>query len=312
MPTKPIEEFIPRDLKNVQLAKALNGFSNLIAETVNFASNVFKWCIESIKGGDENVPIFLTYRHIFDLLDSISILIKESCAEPCEILLRSVFEALLTVEYILEKNTEQRGKDFLIWNRHHLLKKYRRHNPKDQMYIEFVKKLKEDSIFNDRIWPEIPDIENQIMILEKLFDLPGYKESVNEYKRFKKHKGKFPPYWFNIHNGPENIEKLALYLRRPAQHEMLYRYWSDVTHGTDIIRGKISISEPGVVGFSQLRLPTDAQFVTFMAVSFALSTIRLFVNHFIKSKLKEMGEWYKREIQKEYLEISKGNIIIVE
>jgi len=113
MPTKPNENFIPREIENPEIQEILNQYSSVLEEIVNFASHVAKWCAEEIHGGEELAPLYLSFRHIFELIDAISVLVKYSCIAPCKILLRSVFESVLSVKYILEKDTEKRGMAFM-------------------------------------------------------------------------------------------------------------------------------------------------------------------------------------------------------
>lgn len=58
-----------------------------------------------------------------------------------------------------------------------------------------------------------------------------------------------------MHNGPSDIQALALYLGSPAQYEVLYRPLSEFSHGMAIIEGKIEIEEPGQVQRSPAFLP---------------------------------------------------------
>ncbi len=98
---------------------------------MNFASHVAGWCAEKIHGGEELAPLYLSFRHIFELIDAISVLVKYSCIEPCKNLLRSVFESVLTVKYILEKDTDDRGTNFVTCCWHHEINDLRRGDPDD-------------------------------------------------------------------------------------------------------------------------------------------------------------------------------------
>jgi hypothetical protein len=312
MPTKPDLTFIPRDIReDSQLSEILDYFSNLIDETVNFGSNAIIWCINSIKKGTEFIPVFLAYRHMFELLDAISILVRESCIDPCKIILRSIFEALLSVEYILEKDIKQRATDFLVWSRHQDIKIYRRYNPKDQLYKNFDAILKKDKHFKNWKRLEIPNIEEQINTLSEIFQIEPYSDSEAEYQRLKKKNGS-PKWWFNLHGGPKDIQDLSTYLGRPAQYEILYRQWSAIAHSIDILKGKILIDDKSdVASFIQIRLPTDAQFISIFAVGFAVTTTQIFINFFAKEKIQTFKQWYENEIRDKYIDLTKKNKIIV-
>ncbi|MFW9827140.1 MAG: hypothetical protein ACFFEY_05900, partial [Candidatus Thorarchaeota archaeon] len=45
-------------------------YSSKIEEVVNFGSHVLRWCSSAVSGGgDEQLPLLLLFRHIFDLIE---------------------------------------------------------------------------------------------------------------------------------------------------------------------------------------------------------------------------------------------------
>lgn len=309
MPTKQIEEFIPREIDNQEISDILNHLSSLVEEVVNYGSHVFKWGIESIKGGDENAPVFLMYRNIFELIDAISILIRNSCIEPCKILLRSLFESFLSFNYLLEKDLKSRGIDFLVWNRHKEINSIRRFNPNDELSIEYEKKKAKDKIIKDLPTVKVSDIDKMLKDLNKMFDLPSYKESVAEFQNILDRKGKPPRHWFSMRGGPNNMYELADHLGFPAQYDILYRSWSGLVHGTDIMKDKFSIEGPGEVSFTQLRFPLGVPFVSLMAITFGLSAIRILTQNYIPDRSADNAIWYKKEIRDAYMNIPNIKIV---
>ncbi len=304
MPTKPIDEFIPRKTDNQEISEKLNNLSLLVDEVVNYGFHVLKWSIESIKEGDENVPVFLMYRNIFELIDSISILIRNSCIEPCKILLRSLFESFLSFNYLLENDLKSRGIDFLVWNIHNEIKSLRRFNPNDELSIQYEKKKEKDKIIKNLPTVKVPDIEKRLENLRKNFDLPSYRESAAEYQ-----KGKPPRHWYSMRGGPNDLYQLADCLGFPAQYDILYRSWSELVHGTDIMKNKFSVEGPEIVSFTQLRYPSEVPDVSSMAISFGLSVIRILTQHYIPNKTEEVSNWYKKEICTSYMNIQNIKIV---
>jgi len=310
MPTEPYDIILPRNIENPELERMLGMFSDLIEETVNYGTHVFTWCFETARGKDENVPIFMSYRHILELLDAISILMRQSCIDPCIVLLRAVFESTLSIEYILENNTIQRGMDFMVSYYHNELKHYRRWDPDDPMYAEFQSILRSDKILGNWELSEIPDVKEEIEKRKKIFELERYRESEAEYQNLRR-RGTTNPKWYSLHNGPSSIEKLAERLDRRGMYNILYRQWSKSVHGTDLIRGKISIDDEKRVSVHQIRLPTNAEEVTKYSVSFALLNMRTFTDRFCPNKKAENTQWYKDNIQSQYVELVEKNIIKV-
>ena len=251
------------------------------------------------------------YRNIFELIDSISVLIKNSCAEPCNILLRSLFESFLNYNYLFEKDFKSRGMDFLVWYRHKEIDTLRRFDPRDELYSQYEKLKARDIIIKDIPSRAIPDIADRIDNLKKIFKLPSYKDSCEEYERIKAAKGKPPKHWYSMRKGPNDLYQLAYRLGFPAQYEILYRSWSGLVHGTDILKDKFSIEGPGVVSFSQLRLPSDAPSVALLTITFGLSAIRTLTNHYMPERAKENAEWFLKEIRNSYLNLNEIKIVVV-
>jgi hypothetical protein len=312
MPTEPLIGFIPREIDSPDIKAVLEHISSLINEVVNYGSHVFKWGIDSIKAGDENIPAFLMYRNIFELIDSISVLIRNSVVEPCNILLRSLFESYLNYEYLFEKDFKSRGMDFLVCYRHKEIQNLRKFDPRDELHAQYEKLKARDKISRDIPSLAVPDVAERIDNLKKIFELPSYKDSSEEYERIRAaNKGKPPRHWYSMRGGPKDACQLADRLGFPAQYEILYRSWSELVHGTDILKDKFTFEGPGLVSFSSLRMPPDAPFVALMAITFGLAAIRILTKHYMPEKAKENADWYHKEIKDSYLNLNKIKIVVV-
>ena len=315
MPTKPNLDFIPRDSRDDPiLSGILDELSNLVKETVDFASQAIDWCRKNIKEGTEYALVFLIYRHIFEMIDAISVLITQSCIEPCKIFLRCIFEAFLSVEYILEKNMRQRAIGFIVYYRHKEIDILRRWDPKDDSYKEFDSLIKKDKIMNTWVRPVIPDVEEKLTFLRQTLAEEPFLDAEKDYQKFIKESKKHQPprYWFNLYNGPNNLHDLSRDLGRGALYEVLYRQWSGLVHSGDIIRGKLEVDQSTKIGrFSQLRNPGGCELITFLAVSFAIYTIILFINNFAAEKKPDLDFWYKSEIKDKHTRLLGPKRIIV-
>lgn len=297
MPTKPNEDFIPRNYENTKIQEILNQYSSVLEEVVNFASVAAKWCTEEIHGGEELAPLFLSYRHIFELIDAISVLVKYSCIDPCKILLRSIFESVLSVKYILEKDTDIRGRDFMTCCWHHEINELRKEDQDDPMQKELLSKKQRDKLMRDAPLPETSQyIKERIEILKSHLAKPEYIESEREYQSLK-NAFRRKPNWYSMHGGPANIEGLADYLELPLEYEFLYREWSGLVHGFDIIINNIEIVNQDESSVSQIRNPKDAFDVTKRAMVYSLEIILPFVEYFVPEKVQEVKNWYKKEIE---------------
>lgn len=308
--SEPNENFIPRNIENPEIQEILDEYSSVLEEVVNFASVVAKWCAEGIHGGEELAPVQLSFRHIFELIDAISVLVKYSCIDPCKIILRSVFESVLAVKYILEKDTDIRGADFMTCCWHHEINELRKADPDDNMHKQLLAIIQRTKYMEDMQLPEIPNVKERIKILEDHLNSTEYVESEREYQRLKNAIGR-KPNWYSMHGGPVNIERLADYLEVPLEYEVLYREWSGLVHGMDIIINNIEVDDQGRSLISQIRLPGEAFDITKKAMNFGLEIIPRFVENFVPAKIKESKDWFSKEIETLKSGILRKNRIIV-
>src|ERR1035437_3777337 len=111
--TAPIKEVIPRELEE-NISPIVDKFTAVIEETVNFGSHILIWDIHPITPGEENVPPTMLYRHFLDIIDSISILVKQGTGDTPKILIRAALEVKLYLEYLFEKDTIDRSMAFIV------------------------------------------------------------------------------------------------------------------------------------------------------------------------------------------------------
>ncbi len=308
MPTKPA---IPIALENSDVLRILAQFSDLVAEIVRFGTVVLKWHLDAASGGDETIPITLSLRHILELLDSVSINLKESCVDPCKILLRAALESFFTIAYITETDSNRRAMAYMVGYAHQKIRTYRSFVPATDEGRRFQKSIQGDRLASKMELSVSPDmVESAIANLESLVVKPLYKEANAEYERCKRAR-KGVPYWYSLYNGPTSIEMLAEHLKLSAFYHMLYRQWSATAHGTEIIQGNISRTETGKGAIRQIRLPTEAQVLTVLATSVGLEVIRAVISYSTPEKLADYRLWYSTEIREAYSRLAGDSIIHV-
>jgi hypothetical protein len=71
-------------------------------------------CLSLGSGADENLFILQTHYHILEQLDAVQVLIADGAVEPSKLQLRAAFEALLTLEYVLQGDTRRRAYAWLV------------------------------------------------------------------------------------------------------------------------------------------------------------------------------------------------------
>ncbi|MEX2231413.1 MAG: DUF5677 domain-containing protein [Cyclobacteriaceae bacterium] len=289
---EPFDQFIPRQIEDKELEKILNAFSWGLEAIVDFGSNLVKWDVDTARGHEDNLPITLSLRHFLDLIDGASILIKKSSVDPAKLLLRGALETYFAIEYLFEKDTEQRCMAFLVWHAHKKLKSYKRLDNSTQQGKQLEQSIKKDELLTDFSLPTIPGLSDAISNLESLLRLPLYQQAEAEYQRLV-NQGEKNPTWYRLFGGPSKIEELAQRLNLSAFYEVLYREWSGPTHGTDIVQGKIFANSSNTVDFVQIRYAKDAQSAVSWGMTLSLRTFQTFIKNRLPDKLDEYKNWYK-------------------
>jgi len=307
--TEPVKEFLPRGIVS-EADELFVEFSKGIEEIVNFGTHLLKWDVDQAKGGEENLPIVMIFRHILELADSISILVKHSSIDPCKPLLRAILESLLGLEYLLEKEFEKRALGFLLWHYKDQLKLALKFKIGEVSNKELHKKLKGDKSFTDYVkMPSIKNIDIQIKSLEVLINMPQYSGAKAEYEKMVQ-KGSKNPKWYQLFEGPSNVDALATRLSRQGLYEVLYRAWSGPTHGTDIIQGKLTQGSDGQGQIIQMRNPKDAQLVTMYTFQLSLTVFLILLEKRIPNKKEEFKKWYPT-VRQAYFQLANEELLIV-
>lgn len=294
--TKPIFEILNRLNINDEKKTSLEIYSQWIEELVNFGTHILKWDLDEATGKDENIPIVMMFRNFLEHLDSISILVKSGSIDPTKSIARGLLEIYLGLEYILEDDTINRAMGFLVWHYKNELKVYKKLKPNTEEYKNFKNKISKNGI----PVPQINNIDQSIIDIENLLKLPIYSVACAEYDRTisSGNNRKKNPNWYELFNGPQNIENLANYLNKQTLYEAYYRSFSGTTHGTNIIQGRMTISKNREPSIIQLRYTKDVEILVKAAFNITIAMYTLMLKKRVSSHKKEFAEWYLPDISK--------------
>jgi hypothetical protein len=294
--TIPIKEIIPREVpENVR--PIINWFAESIDEMVNFGSNILIWDDQPKTDGEENVPPTMLLRHFLDVIDSISILVREATGDPPKILARAAMEGMLYLEYLFEKDTYNRSMAFLVADFLKLIKTVKSLHPTTNEGKSSYKVFKEENLLSRLDIIESSELDKFIASKERLLKMPQFVGAYNEYERLKL-KGEKNIKWHRFYEGPGTIEGLAKYLKEWSLYQIMYRKWSGSVHGSDIYLGKLTSTEDeGRVDIVQLRFIKDVQEVVGYVLIMSFKVFRIFVENRIPHRKYEYIKWYSEQRQ---------------
>jgi hypothetical protein len=291
MPTKPLETVIYRDLQIARSAKFLAVASPLFRELVNYGSNALIRCAtSSTRGENEDLAPLNLYRHILEMTDAFEVLIAQCCSAPTVPLIRSSFEALMALEYILESKSTyvQRSLSWLAVYAHQRLAFYELmllDSPKGK---EFQASIAKDKWVHDL--PPLPQdkVQAAIVNMRNLLSRDQFSSIEKEYIQFSR-----PPHWYQLFGGPTNLQQLAYALNHHVQYDFLYRQWSAIAHAHDFSTF-LAVSSTGESGIRGIRDAGALQDLSRFAATFMVEATRRMLLEFRPGE--EFAKYYEAEV----------------
>ena len=289
-----------------ELRLTLSKFSAFLDQTVDFGVKILEYETLRTREGDANIICLMLLRNILELGDSISILLKQSSIDPSKILIRSLIENSLQIQYLKDDNFENRGLAYAFCQtkkKEIQIKKMIENTDSNNQF--------ERDLISDRIIKSFSAELNQINLKNQL---KNYTDIVNSdhYKvingEFLKIKGKARTNWFELFDGPKNIRDLSKSLGLLSLYEMFFKRYSSNVHIDDTFSGKVFQNSNGGTDIIQMRYFKDAQIVTLDSF---LILQQFYIEYLSKREIKmqnEFKEWH--DLLKSPLEQLRNNEII--
>ena len=102
-------------------------------------------------GKPHHLTVMLLIRHVCEFVDAISVLAREGCAESCKPLIRSAFEAMISVWYILDGRSQERALAYQVVHAHKKIKLYRKMMANEQAGKAFRTPRSADRLASTRL-----------------------------------------------------------------------------------------------------------------------------------------------------------------
>lgn len=305
MPIKePLETILDPNMSRVLARETIQIASPLLRELVNDATHVFARCVgSSIRKEGEDIPVLFSYLHIIEMTDAIEVLVSQACAVPIIPCLRSSFEALLSMKYILQEDYTRRSSAYTVTHAHRRIHDYELLDPDTQRGHEFLESLQKDEARQYMV-SETPNAlqkraKEAIQNLRHLISKDANNETELEYQQLKKKSHKRLE-WYRLFNGPSSLRELASRLNYRARYDLLYRWWSNIAHASDLSRF-ITKTKGGKGAIRPLRSVDELAQLAGFAAWIMLEAKTMVLEKFRPEEGSRIAEWYVREIQKRFL-----------
>ena len=257
-----------------------------LRSTVRMAEAIFWRCRRYAKNPnrDDFAPLAL-FRHMLEMADGVEVLLSAKCLGAVEPLLRSMFEAFVSLQFIVESDYPRPSRAWCYGNIQQEIR-YR------QLYDETTEKgakFKRAIIDRFKIPNEKYELSaktskhfvGQLRELLKSFQLDVMDEAEKKpVKRGTKKRGmKKHREWYQVLN-IENRYELAQRVGLGPVYELFYPRWSAKVHGTDPNSLLVELAD-GTVEFGPLRQEADWDVKLAMFDAFLSTSIQLMLDKFV-------------------------------
>lgn len=307
MPTKAHEAILDRELSKAEAKEVIDTVSPLLQELVNYATNALIRCSTSksisVKEVEDRAILSL-YRNIIELTDGIEVMLSQGCVIAAIPALRSSFEALLAITYILENNENyvRRSLAWIVGNLHNSIDMYERYDPSTKKGQD-AKELFDDDremTFLQRPIAPIEFINKKETEIQAQLARPHLQLIEEEYQRqITLQKSKKYIEWYSLFDGPRSLYQLTKRLGKGGSYVILYQPWSAIAHSESI--SFLARAKEGEYFIRRLRdIGKFREIANFSAV-FLLRATRLILKKLRPGEEQGLKTWYIRDVQKLFL-----------
>jgi hypothetical protein len=294
MPTKPPRQLFDPDVAKSQ--KALIKASTALTEELrNYGLRILERCFQLSKE-PHDPAILALFRHSLEMVDGFTILAAEAAIAPAVFQLRSLLEALLSLDYIVEKDTPRRANAYilvtdLIETRKALLAL----DPTTQQGKAYNATFARDPITANQPIPIIPDARTPRDEIDILVAEPPLNEIHDEYQRVRTASRNRSPKWYQLFDGPRNVEALAEQMGRSGLYQQIYRNASATLHAARSLRDATIRTPEKQVLMAPLRNWSQHKDAALTAFSLGFFVLEDIYKYFLPDVNDELTGWYNRE-----------------
>ncbi|MGA0558292.1 DUF5677 domain-containing protein [Larkinella sp. VNQ87] len=291
MTYQAIEELLPESNENPKVQRVLDICSEAFKDLAGFGTHVLKWKIET-EDDFYQLPIIYLLRQVVELSDALSVTFKSSHIHTSKIIIRSLLEANLSLDWLLREDTKRRCLAFTYMENYRKYKYYRSLLPGTDEYKSRKEIRKKGRWIQSS--PPIPKhvLEENIEKLTKLLNSDRNKEIKAFHDKLDKDK-KVNFKWYSFFKGPGSLSALAERLNKSDWYEHVYSTFSDATHGTNLHSGNLFRDENGNAFIGQMKNPNKANEIFSIGANFAYDSYNEIVTKHIPEKEEEMRKWFQ-------------------
>jgi len=272
----------------------------LLRELVDYGVDLINRCAQ--KGGSlaDLVITAHFFKHAVTMLDAVEIQLSRGAVFSAGVSARSMLETYIYLAWILETDTEARGRLFYVW---HLRQKRvwaRRAIPRTPEHDRFKNHISTLSDMKDptkRAALE-KEVKRQDAEITAILTNARNKAINDDFDRLKKRH--FDVAWYTP-AGPYSIGDMAKRLKLEAEYDFFYSHFSDITHAGAFDK-HVKFDGKAVV-FEPIRSPEGIRTVVNVVATLAFRIFRLIIKKYFAQDMQSFNETYVTKWRTRFLSV---------
>lgn len=276
--------------------------ADVLERVIDFGSHVVIWIgPDSAEKDGSYTPVLMLLHHAIEAADAASVLLRHGCVDAMGLHIRSQLEATLNAFYILETDTERRGKAY----RFGLLKAeevaLERLDPSTTKGAAASSKMKRDKVVGSaNLTPDANLLAAKRAQNRTFLDQSIYDEVRQEWDRQAANKKQKKPTWHSLFGGPTSVAEMADRLQLSSFYEF-YRPLSEEVHASTAMRSVRRDSKTNRARFRPMRHPELASEYLDLCVALLMKLYSEVLERFSSKETVELlSKWYKESVRAQY------------
>lgn len=266
---------------------------------------------DALKECPSHTTVLMQCRNVVELLDGVEILVREGSALNCFHQLRSTCEAYWGVLWVLDEDTERRGKAYQVWHAHRTMAFTAQFDTSTDVHARLRSRVsgQEHAQIFDGARVDSEAVKERKL---RLLSLPEYRETAAEWERAvadRKNKPGFP-FWYSLFGGPKHVGALAARVGQRPMYEVFYGFYSDAIHAGNAFDHLAPLNDGSERAVRPVRHPGWLSKVACQASQLAVLTSRAVLGHYAPQQVSIFGKRYVERLRARIQRLTEGDRLI--
>jgi hypothetical protein len=303
--TMPAKELLDREKIDTFVRDKLTAPISLLRELVDYGVNLIDRCAQVGGSLSDLIVIGHFFKHSVAMLDSVEILLSRGAVFAAGVSARSMLEAYMYLEWLLNANTDDRARHFYVWHLRQKREWARRAIPGTAENTIFQPYLNSLSVMNDPVKSTAIEAEGRkqdadlTTILTNANNRPINDQFANMKRRT------FDVNWYKP-TGAQSIGDIAKKLSLESEYRFFYSEFSDITHAGAFDKN-VTFDGEAVI-FEPIRNPEGIDTVVNVVATLAFRVFRLIIKKYFPAEIEAFNQNYINQWRSRFLSVPKVQI----